>query len=232
MHRIIRGGFKSHYFVYKPQHFCSCPKPGPEFQNLYALVFFMFNVLRWEVNVHFVDIGGIVDHHCLYSICYHCYFKRSYKNVTGVLFYLSYKMYLVLFLNFRQLNAIVPIAYNRNKTNNALYLWNPNKVKKICSWSHDLTSIRYHCWIWSLSHGPISLIAINLKLVESLNYYKLLLSLSCQFDILFSNFNPGYPPMTKCTMKTCRYVIVSVFKHIQYMQWTTLKRTLTTHNSL
>jgi hypothetical protein len=25
----------------------------------------MFNDLRWEVIVAFVDIGGIVDHHCL-----------------------------------------------------------------------------------------------------------------------------------------------------------------------
>ena len=28
-------------------------------------LFFMFNVFRQEVVVHFVDIGGIVDRHCL-----------------------------------------------------------------------------------------------------------------------------------------------------------------------
>jgi hypothetical protein len=28
-------------------------------------VFFMFNELRWEVSLHFVDIGGIVDHYWL-----------------------------------------------------------------------------------------------------------------------------------------------------------------------
>jgi len=29
------------------------------------MVYFMFSVLRWEVIVRFVDIGEIVDHHCL-----------------------------------------------------------------------------------------------------------------------------------------------------------------------
>jgi hypothetical protein len=29
------------------------------------VVFFMFNILRQEVGVRFVDIDGIVDHHCL-----------------------------------------------------------------------------------------------------------------------------------------------------------------------
>ena len=35
-------------------HFCVCPKPG-----LFAFFFFfVFNDLRWEVVVYFVDIGG------------------------------------------------------------------------------------------------------------------------------------------------------------------------------
>ena len=37
----------------------------PEFPTSYVVVFFMFNELRWDVIVHFVDIGGIVHHHCL-----------------------------------------------------------------------------------------------------------------------------------------------------------------------
>jgi hypothetical protein len=31
----------------------------------YVKVFFMFTELRWELIVRFVDIGEIVDHHCL-----------------------------------------------------------------------------------------------------------------------------------------------------------------------
>jgi hypothetical protein len=27
--------------------------------------FFVLDGFRWEVSVHFVDIDGIVDHHCL-----------------------------------------------------------------------------------------------------------------------------------------------------------------------
>ena len=29
------------------------------------MVFFMFNVLMWEVIARLIDIGGIVDFHCL-----------------------------------------------------------------------------------------------------------------------------------------------------------------------
>jgi hypothetical protein len=38
--------------------------PGPEFSTPYIIVYFIFNDLGQEVLVHFVDIGGIVDHHC------------------------------------------------------------------------------------------------------------------------------------------------------------------------
>ena len=31
----------------------------------YVINFFVFNDLRWDVIVPFVDIGGIEDHHCL-----------------------------------------------------------------------------------------------------------------------------------------------------------------------
>jgi hypothetical protein len=48
------------------QHFCACLKPGPGFLMPYIVVFVMFNYLRWDTEiVHFVDIGGFVDHHCL-----------------------------------------------------------------------------------------------------------------------------------------------------------------------
>jgi hypothetical protein len=35
---------------------------------LNVVVFVMFSDLRREVIVEFVDIGGIVDHHCLNSL--------------------------------------------------------------------------------------------------------------------------------------------------------------------
>jgi hypothetical protein len=34
-----------------------------QFQTSYVVVLFMFNDLRWEVIVRFVDIDGIVDNH-------------------------------------------------------------------------------------------------------------------------------------------------------------------------
>ena len=47
--------------------FYAGPKPGPGFPTSYVVVFFvyMFNELRWEVIVWFVDISEIVNHHCL-----------------------------------------------------------------------------------------------------------------------------------------------------------------------
>jgi len=44
-------------------YFCVCPKPRPGLPITYVKVFFMFNCLRWEFVVCFVDIGWIVDHH-------------------------------------------------------------------------------------------------------------------------------------------------------------------------
>ena len=52
------------WFPDKPR-FCPCLKTGPRLPTWYVLVCFIFNGLRWEEIVHFVDICGIVDHHCL-----------------------------------------------------------------------------------------------------------------------------------------------------------------------
>jgi uncharacterized membrane-anchored protein YhcB (DUF1043 family) len=38
----------------------------------------MFSELRWEVVVHFVDTGGIVDHHTLY-----CPFSYLYIHMAA-----------------------------------------------------------------------------------------------------------------------------------------------------
>ena len=47
-----------------PPPVCACPKPGPGFTSS-VMVFLVFSELRWEVILHFVDIVGIVNHHCL-----------------------------------------------------------------------------------------------------------------------------------------------------------------------
>ena len=46
-----------------PLHFCDCPKPGSGFPT--CVVFpFIFDELRGEGSVCFVDIEGIAEHHC------------------------------------------------------------------------------------------------------------------------------------------------------------------------
>ena len=47
-------------------HFCACHKPGHVF-----LTSFVFDDFRIELIVHFVDIGGLADHHCLVSIYFY-----------------------------------------------------------------------------------------------------------------------------------------------------------------
>ena len=46
-------------------HFCACPKPEPGFPMSYVMFFFLFNDLTSGFIVCFIDINGIVDHHCL-----------------------------------------------------------------------------------------------------------------------------------------------------------------------
>ena len=46
-----------------PPHVCACPKQALYFK--YPILWSFF-VVKWEVNVRcFVDIGRLVDHHCL-----------------------------------------------------------------------------------------------------------------------------------------------------------------------
>jgi hypothetical protein len=44
---------------------CACPKPWVKFPTFYVVVDFVVNELRSGVIVSFLDIGEIVDHHCL-----------------------------------------------------------------------------------------------------------------------------------------------------------------------
>ena len=41
-------------------------KAGSGFTTSYVLLIFVHSELRWEAIVRFVDIGVIVDHHCLH----------------------------------------------------------------------------------------------------------------------------------------------------------------------
>ena len=51
--------------LYNKIYFCACPKPGTGVPMSYVMVLFMFNGLRWDVIVCFVNNAGIVDHHRL-----------------------------------------------------------------------------------------------------------------------------------------------------------------------
>ena len=49
------------FTVLTPSHVCACPKPAPGFPSVNYSIF-VFNDLKWGVNVRFVDISGIVGH--------------------------------------------------------------------------------------------------------------------------------------------------------------------------
>ena len=57
------------YFV-SPATFLFLFQARAWISNIICRGLFMFNDLRWEVTVRFVDIGGIVDRHCLYKYCH------------------------------------------------------------------------------------------------------------------------------------------------------------------
>jgi len=58
-------------------------KLGPGFPTSYVVVLFVFSELRWEVIARFVDIGGIVDHHCsnFLSIIYDYHITRAFTTM-------------------------------------------------------------------------------------------------------------------------------------------------------
>jgi hypothetical protein len=57
--------FSSSSFTLPRHIFCASPRSELEFPTSYRVFSFMFNELRWEVVVCFVDIDGIVEHHSL-----------------------------------------------------------------------------------------------------------------------------------------------------------------------
>ena len=76
-----------------PPHFCACPKPGHGFPTSYVVVFVVFSNFRWEVIVRrevivrFVDIGGIDDHHCLNFLFIKLKFCIKIKWLTDCFFW-------------------------------------------------------------------------------------------------------------------------------------------------
>jgi len=69
----------------KCRYFCGCPKPGPIFPTSYVVIFFMFNGLRWNVVVCFVDINEIVDHQCLnFLFLSEMHEKKVYVVTNGI----------------------------------------------------------------------------------------------------------------------------------------------------
>jgi hypothetical protein len=70
-------------------------KLGPGYPTSYVVVFFVFSELRWEVIARFVDIGVIVDDHCLnfLSIIYDYHITRAFTTM---------KLIFIVSLNFLQ----------------------------------------------------------------------------------------------------------------------------------
>ena len=53
-----------------PPYIFACSKTEQEFPVSYVVYFYMFNKLRWEVIVRFVNIGEIVDLHCFQKLSF------------------------------------------------------------------------------------------------------------------------------------------------------------------
>jgi hypothetical protein len=65
---IKRGGLGSHLRAWRRglgSHLCACLKSIPGFLSSYYVDCCRFHELSWELVVCVVDIGGIVDRHCL-----------------------------------------------------------------------------------------------------------------------------------------------------------------------
>jgi hypothetical protein len=64
-----RGRVGISFIGLTPLYCCSCPNPGPWSATWRRdFVLLILSVLWWQVIVRFVDIGGIVYHHCLHVL--------------------------------------------------------------------------------------------------------------------------------------------------------------------
>jgi hypothetical protein len=87
-------------YVWNPMYrfslitFFACPRPRTGFPMSYVMVFSMFICLRWEMIVHFVDIGGIVDHQCLNFL-----FNKTYVSMSSYVDFPSLRLWKEWFLS-------------------------------------------------------------------------------------------------------------------------------------
>ena len=94
------------------QYCCACPKPRPGFPTSYVVVFSVLSELRWEGIVHFVNIRGIDDHHCLNILFiirkpFDYFFHRN----TEILFIHKNQFFVLLVLQ------LIPKLYESNNYN-------------------------------------------------------------------------------------------------------------------
>ena len=61
---ILKGEFGIPLTCLTPPHVLACSNPDLNFQCHMSRSFLVFSEVRWEVAIGFVDIGGIVNHHC------------------------------------------------------------------------------------------------------------------------------------------------------------------------
>ena len=68
---------------------CCLPKPVPRLPTSYVVVFCMFGDMRWEVIVHFVNMGVDVDPRCAFrTVFLTCSdFGTLYSSWSGCLYY-------------------------------------------------------------------------------------------------------------------------------------------------
>ena len=104
-------------------HFFSSPMPGSEFPRPYAMFFFSsLNGLRSEVIVRFVDIGGIVDHHCLNVLFITCLYQSN-VNMLYKIYQTRKKIHIlltlrILYLSIKIFHEIKLILYITDLTRN------------------------------------------------------------------------------------------------------------------
>ena len=77
--------------INKQQNMCACPKSaaGHGFPTDMSLATCVFSGLRWEEIVSFVNIGGIIDHHCLNFLFIIKQFKHLVKMNLNIMMFIQ-----------------------------------------------------------------------------------------------------------------------------------------------
>ena len=74
--------------------FLPVPDQELDFQCHMSWSFFVFNGLRWEVIIHFVDIGGIVYYQCLNFL-----FNKAFVSMSSYVDFPSLRLWKEWFLS-------------------------------------------------------------------------------------------------------------------------------------